>query len=392
MLSGRCERFSRHGGVIVLVSSILRPGCAPEIAKRAALDSIVSPAPDRMLAQLRPTRSHRRGVQKYSPPQARTPNVPPAGYGQPPRNDMYTDAYRGVKRQRSESDLGDSTSIYPPSQIPRTSYTGYGSNLLSQSYGHVKPASQQLNYPDQSAVSYTPRESSYQPPLPSASGWPNVMQQAGPSALSTNTTLGNISEHGSSSGIGPASSLARPMSNYFGNTGSAPSNYGSYNGNYHSQPGGQYAQSSRTSSESYPSLLGLQTPTSMTDIAGLPSGHDSSYIPSSSGAMSATAGTAMHTPSHSQSHSQDYAGLSGSYGSAPRTYDDASSTYPGGSSQHQQTPQQGLGQLPYAPNVPGTSHSAGHMLLSEGMSQNFYNQEESAYPTPTQNKPPSSWV
>lgn len=265
--------------------------------------------------------------------------------------------------------------------------------MMSRNYGHVKPESQHLTtYPDQGAAGYTPRESSYQPPLPSASGWTNVVQQAGPSALSTNTPLGNISEHGTASGIGSATALTRPMSNYFGNTGSAPSNYGSYTGNYHTQAGTQYAQSSRTSSESYPSLVGLQTPTSMTDIAGLHSGHDSSYIPSSSSTMSATAGTAMHTPSHSQSHSQDYASLPGSYGSAPRTYEDPSTAYPGGASQHHQTPQEGLGQLPYASNMPGSSHSAGNMLLSEGMSQNFYQQDESAYPTPTQNKPPSSWV
>ena len=177
------------------------------------------------------------------------------------------------------------------------------------------------------------------------------------------------------------------MSNYYGSTATGQ-NYGSYSGNYQTQPGNQYASTSRTSSDSYPNLLGLQTPTSMTDIAALPSGHEPSYMPSTSGAMSVGAGTSAHTPVQTHQQGQDYSAMSGGYTHTPATYVHSSPTYQTAPTQPQHAHHSSMEHVPFSSAMPGASLPTSNMLLGEGMPQNFYQSEESSYPTPTHVKQP----
>lgn len=336
--------------------------------------------------------AHRRGIsQKFSPPQAQKPQAPQNPYAQTHQSERYVDSARPLKRQRSDSDFADNANVYPPTQLPRTSYSAFGGSALPQSYGQYKQDSQErmpINYGDQNPLSYNISNrgtSTYPPPVSSISGYQNPLQQPGPSPLAANNTLGNISEHGPHS----SSSVPRPMSNYYGSTGTAP-NYGSYSGNYQTQAGSQYASTSRTSSDSYPNLLGLQTPTSMTDIAALPSGHETNYMPPTTGAMSVGGtGTSSHTPTHSQHQGHDYSALSGGYSHAPATYVHSSPTYQTAQqSQSHHAHHSSLDSAPYSGALPGPPMSTTNMLLGEGMPQNFYQQEESSYPTPTHVKQP----
>ena len=269
--------------------------------------------------------------------------------------------------------------------MPRTSYAGFAGSALSQSFGQYKPDPQDrihMGY-EQGSMGYNIRgTNTYPPPGSSLSGYQNPLHQSGPSPLSANTGLGNISEHGPSN----ASSIPRPLSNYYGSTGSTL-NYGSYSGNYQGQSGNQYASTSRTSSDGYPSIVGLQTPTSMTDFAStLPSGHDSGYMPATNGPMSAGAGTGAHTPVQSH-HQADYSSLS-SYTHAPSTYVNSSPTYQTAPSQSQHSHHSSLDHMPYSSAMPGASLPATNMLLGESLPHNFYQQEEASYPTPTHTKQP----
>jgi hypothetical protein len=266
--------------------------------------------------------------------------------------------------------------------MPRTSYAGFAGSALSQSFGQYKPDPQDrmhMGYEQGSMAAYNIRgTNTYPPPGSSLSAYQN-----GPSPLSTNTGLGNISEHGSSN----AASIPRPLNNYYGSTGTTL-NYGSYSGNYQGQTGNQYASTSRTSSDGYPNIVGLQTPTSMTDFAStLPSGHDSGYMPATSGSMSVGAGTGAHTPTQSH-HQADYSSLSGSYTHAPATYVHSSPSYQTAHSQSQHSHQSSLDQISYSSAMPGASLPATNMLLGESLPQNFYQQDEASYPTPTHTKQP----
>jgi hypothetical protein len=269
--------------------------------------------------------------------------------------------------------------------MPRTSYAGFAGSALSQSFGQYKPDPQDrihMGY-EQGSMGYNIRGTNTYPPQGSSlSGYQNPLHQSGPSPLSANTGLGNISEHGPSN----ASSIPRPLSNYYGSTGSTL-NYGSYSGNYQGQSGNQYASTSRTSSDGYPSIVGLQTPTSMTDFAStLPSGHDSGYMPATSGPISVGAGTGAHTPVQSH-HQADYSSLS-SYTHAPSTYVNSSPTYQTAPSQSQHSHHSSLDHMPYSSAMPGASLPATNMLLGESLPHNFYQQEEASYPTPTHTKQP----
>jgi len=328
--------------------------------------------------------AHRRGLSKYSPPQPQKPQEPQNPYAQTQPNERYADSARPLKRQRSDSDFADNASAYPPSQMPRTSYAGFAGSTLSQSFGQYKPDPQDrmnMGY-EQGSMGYNIRgTNSYPPPGSSLSGYSNPLHQPGPSPLPANTGLGNISEHG------PSSSVPRPLNNYYGSTGTAL-NYGSYSGNYQGQTGNQYASTSRTSSDGYPNIVGLQTPTSMTDFAAsLPSGHDSGYMPATSGPMSVGAGTGAHTPVQSHHQAQDYSSLSGSYTHAPATYVHSSPSYQTAPSQSQHSHHSSLDHMPsYSSAMPGASLPATNMLLGESLPQNFYQQDEASYPTPTHTK------
>lgn len=275
--------------------------------------------------------------------------------------------------------------------MPRTSYSGYGGASLSQSFPQFKQDPQErmpMGYGDQSLGYNIRGTSAYPPPLSSISGYQNPLQQPGPSPLPTNTTLGNISEHGPPS----TASVPRPMSSYYGSAATG-TNYGSYSGNYQTPSGGQYGSTSRTSSDSYPNLLGLQTPTSMTDIAALPSGHETNYMPSTSSAMSVGAGAGAHTPVQSQQQPHDYSALSGGYTHAPATYVQSSPTYPSApAAQPHHAHHSSLDHVPYSSGLPGGQVPAStSMLLGEGMPQNFYQHDEASYPTPTHVKQQPPW-
>jgi hypothetical protein len=242
-----------------------------------------------------------------------------------------------------------------------------------------------MTYAEQSSMGYNIRgASSYPPPVSNIGGYQNSLQQPGPSPLSANAGLVNISEHGPSS----TASVPRPLNNYYGSAGTAP-NYGSYSGNYQAQTN-QYASTSRTSSDSYPNLLGgLQTPTSMTDIAALPSGHESNYMPSTSGAMSVGAGTSVHTPVQSQHQAHDYSALSGGYSHGSASYVQSSPSYQTAPSQPQHAHHSSLDQVSYSSALPDQSVPAtSNMLLNQSLPPNFYQQDEASYPTPTHAKQP----
>lgn len=270
--------------------------------------------------------------------------------------------------------------------MPRTSYASYAGSALPQNYGQYKQNPQDrmhMSYGEQSSLGYNIRgANSYPPPASSISGYQNPLQQPGPSPLSANTGLGNISEHGPSS----TASVPRPLSNYYGSTGAAP-NYGSYSGNYQAQTTHQYPSTSRTSSD----LLGLQTPTSMTDIAALPSGHESNYMPSTSGTMSVGAGTSAHTPVQSHHQAHDYSALSGGYTHTPASYGHSSPSYPTAPSQPQHAHHSSMEHVPYSSAMPDQSLPANNMLLGQALPQNFYQQDEASYPTPTTHAKQPPW-
>jgi hypothetical protein len=309
-------------------------------------------------------------------------------YAQTQQPERYVDSARPLKRQRSDSDFADNTATYPPSQMPRTTYAGYAGSSLPQSYPQYKQEPQDrmhMTYAEQSSMGYNIRgASSYPPPVSNIGGYQNSLQQPGPSPLSANAGLVNISEHGPSS----TASVPRPLNNYYGSAGTAP-NYGSYSGNYQAQTN-QYASTSRTSSDSYPNLLGgLQTPTSMTDIAALPSGHESNYMPSTSGAMSVGAGTSVHTPVQSQHQAHDYSALSGGYSHGSASYVQSSPSYQTAPSQPQHAHHSSLDQVSYSSALPDQSVPAtSNMLLNQSLPPNFYQQDEASYPTPTHAKQP----
>ena len=273
--------------------------------------------------------------------------------------------------------------------MPRTSYANnYPGASLPQNYAQYKQDPQDrlhLNFTDQPSLGYNVRgSSSYPPPVSSIGGYQNSLQQPGPSPLAANAGLVNISEHGPQS-----SSVPRPLNNYYGSTGTAP-NYGSYSGSYQAQAN-QYSSTSRTSSDSYPTLLGgLQTPTSMTDMAALPSGHESNYMPSASSAMSVGAGTSVHTPVQSQQQPHDYSGLSGGYTHASGPYVHSSPSYQTAPSQSHHAHHSSLDHVPsYSSALPDQSvPAASSMLLNQSLPANFYQQDEASYPTPTHAKQP----
>lgn len=246
------------------------------------------------------------------------------------------------------------------------------------------------SFSEQGSLNYPTRGASYQQPLGSSSGWQGAaaVQQPANSTLSANTPLGNISEqsmHGLSGGQSSTTSLPRPMANYYNNAASG-TGYGSYGGSYPIQGGTQYSSlSQRTSSESFPSLIGgLQTPTSLTEPGGIPPGHDTTYMPPSSGAMTGGAATASNTPVQSH-YTHDYSNVSSNYVQGHGSYDDSSPYQPAPLPQHTQ-------QSMYSSAM--TSGTASNpMLLGEALPQNFYNNEESSppYPTPTHQKPPHQW-
>lgn len=356
-------------------------------ARSPGLSDRKSPIHCKQSIQLRHFRTHRRGLStKYSPPQPQKPHESQNPYAQTPQNERYVDSARPLKRQRSDSDFADNASAYPPTQMPRTTYGGYAGSTLPQSYGQYKQEPQDrmhMSYNDHSSLGYNIRgANSYPPPGSSISGYQNPLQQPGPSPLSANTGLGNIGEHGPSSS---ASSVPRPLNNYYGSTGTAP-NYGSYSGNYQAQTTHQYPSTSRTSSDSYPGLIGLQTPTSMTDIAALPSGHESNYMPSTSGAIGAA--TSAHTPVQSHHQAHDYSALSGGYTHTPATYVHSSPSYPTAPSQAQHAHHSSMEHVPYSSTLSDQSIPASNMLLGQAMPHNFYQQDEASYPTPTHAKQP----
>lgn len=240
-----------------------------------------------------------------------------------------------------------------------------------------------MNYGEQTSLGYNIRGATSYPPPASIGGYQTSLQQPGPSPLAANAGLVNISEHGPQS----AASVPRPLNNYY-SAGTAP-NYGSYSGNYQAQTS-QYASTSRTSSDSYPPLLGgLQTPTSMTDIAALPSGHESSYIPSASSAMSVGAGTSVHTPVQSQHQPHDYSALSGGYTHASATYSHSSPTYQTAPSHSHHAHHSSLDHIPYSSALSDQPvPAATSMLLNQSLPPNFYQQDEASYPTPTHAKQP----
>ena len=310
-------------------------------------------------------------------------------YAQTQQNDRFVDSARPLKRQRSDSDFADTPNAFPPAQMPRTSYANnYPGASLPQNYAQYKQDPQDrlhLNFTDQPSLGYNVRgSSSYPPPVSSIGGYQNSLQQPGPSPLAANAGLVNISEHGPQS-----ASVPRPLNNYYGSTGTAP-NYGSYSGNYQTQAN-QYSSTSRTSSDSYPTLLGgLQTPTSMTDMAALPSGHESNYMPSASSAMSVGAGTSVHTPVQSQQQPHDYSGLSGGYTHASGPYVHSSPSYQTAPSQSHHAHHSSLDHVPaYSSALPDQSvPAASSMLLNQSLPANFYQQDEASYPTPTHAKQP----
>lgn len=258
---------------------------------------------------------------------------------------------------------------------------------MQQNFAQYKQDQQDrlhLNFTDQPSLGYNIRgASSYPPPVSSIGGYQNSLQQPGPSPLAANAGLVNISEHGPQS-----ASVPRPLNNYYGSTGTAP-NYGSYSGNYQTQAN-QYSSTSRTSSDSYPTLLGgLQTPTSMTDMAALPSGHESNYMPSASSAMSVGAGTSVHTPVQSQQQPHDYSALSGGYTHASGPYVHSSPSYQTAPSQSHHAHHSSLDHVPYSSALPDQSvPAASSLLLNQSLPANFYQQDEASYPTPTHAKQP----
>jgi hypothetical protein len=138
-----------------------------------------------------------------------------------------------------------------------------------------------------------------------------------------------------------------------------------------------------------PILGGLQTPTSMTDIAALPSGHESNYMPSTSSAMSVGAGTSVHTPVQSQHQAHDYSALSGGYTHGSASYVQSSPSYQTAPSQPHHAHHSSLDQVSYSSALPDQSVPAtANMLLNQSLPPNFYQQDETSYPTPTHAKPP----
>lgn len=394
------ERLPWHGRIFIPLTRVFRPGSKAAVAQGAALHCIVSLKQwtQRDIAETS-TRTHRRNLPpKYSPVEAPTTHNVPAPYAQTQRSDHYNDNPRSLKRQRSDDDYGENASAFPPAQMPRLAYPTYGSNMLAHGYGNIKQEPyerMQSNFGD-SGHNYSVRSTAYPAPLSGTSGWQTAMQQSGHPTMSTNPAHGNMSEHGPIGGSGSTASIPRPTTNYLGNM-SASASYGNYGSGYQSQSSQQYqsqgaqqfpAPPSRTSSDSYPAIYGgLQTPTSMTGTAGLPTGHDTGYMPASSGALSASAGTAGHTPVQNQHYTTDYPHLSsGGYGHSSATYDDSSPTY-------QTAPQpQSAGQTSYTSTMVSSSLPANNsMLLGQGLPDSFYPQDESSYPTPTHSKPPNQW-
>jgi hypothetical protein len=308
-------------------------------------------------------------------------------YAQTQQPERYVDSVRPLKRQRSDSDFADTPTAYPPTQMPRATYGSYAGSSLPQSYSQYKQEPQDrmhVNYNEQSSMGYNNIRgaSSYPPPLSNINGYQSSLQQSGPSPLSANAGLGNINEHGPTT----SASVPRPFSNYYGSAGTAP-NYGSYSGNYQAQTN-QYASTSRTSSDSYPNLMGgLQTPTSMTDIATLPSGHESSYMPSTSGAMPVGAGTSVHTPVQAQQQPHDYSALSGGYTHAPASYVHSSPSYQTASSQSHHAHHSSLDNVSYSSALSDQPVPAPtSLLLNQSLPANFYQADEASYPTPTHAK------
>jgi hypothetical protein len=318
-------------------------------------------------------------------------------YAQGQGEDRYDDGTRALKRRRSEDDYGDSASVYPPAQMPRTTYSSFvGSNVLQPGFGQVKQETMtrtQGTYGDPRVPEYVTRTATYPATLSGPGGWPANLQQPGNTTLGSMTAPGSLSERGPMGGSDLTVSSQRPMINYLSGM-SADANYGSYSNTYQQQGSQQqqtigalpYPPSVRTSSDSHPAMYGLQTPTSMTGTANLPSGHDTGYIPTTSSAISAGGVNAGHTPVQSQHYPSDYTTLSTPYGHTVGNYDESSPTYTSGS---HATP---VGEIPFSSAVPSSSLPASNIgLLGQGLPDTFYPPEESSYPTPTQQHRPNQW-
>ncbi|KAK6400729.1 hypothetical protein LTR95_019273, partial [Oleoguttula sp. CCFEE 5521] len=227
--------------------------------------------------------SARRPQRRFSPTESRQ-----SGHSsvytqrQPQSNEQYSEASRGVKRRRSDTEYAEDGQTYQSSQMSRTQYgmvdripsiygdygqPGQGPSSLGQSYAHAP-----LGAPD-----YSIRPTTYGAAPSGTASWQHFEQQprqlAQPHPLSSAMPVADAlgEEHVQSHPVTTHTSFGSASNTYCDHAphSATYSSYGASQPVHTGQP-----MSTRTGSIGYPAAYDYRTPTSLTDSSNLASANE----------------------------------------------------------------------------------------------------------------------